>query len=425
MMADKIRSLVFCGLLLPAVAMAIVGGDNDHDNKQLKAKVQAQAKAQLAMRKAHSDMRKAGQELRMALANAEQILAKSMLASRDINVIAIVIKGGECVQKLKVEQKAKGGQLSTVLQPLSMQNVTLFSKGNKSFTYWPDQRLVVECDGEIEGLEDIAERAALAGQNYDLRFMTTAPDIAGRTTFCVIAEPKAPGVPARQFFIDQQTLYPLRFTTETEGGWRVAMDTQVVNFPKSMPQVNFSPVGTPRKFKFDPAQPLSKVPNAKDRLGFEPVIPKHLPYGFTVQRSELRRNQDGQLAMLWLTDGLATARVYEFRSNQLRDGIWSQGTNTVLTEDGITMVLDADLKADVRKNLLRAFAKRRPTEVDPPSIRTASLGVKPPPIPNEEPRNPKSLFKLEEVEPAVISASSATASSSSVSSSPENNVKGE
>lgn len=418
MMAAKIRSLLFCTLAVPVLAMAIcIDSPNDKDATKDQLRAKARAKA---------DMARAQREMRRAMANAQQVLAKSMMQARECNVVAIVTKVGDCVQRLKVEQNGKGAQLSTVLQPLSMQNVTLFTKGSKSMTYLPDQRIVVEVDGDIEGLADIEERAELAAQNYELHFMATAPQVAGRATFCVVAEPKVPGAPARQFFLDQQTLYPLRFTQETENGWRVCMDTQVVNFPKDMPQVSFSPVGTPRKFKFDAAQPLNKISNARDRLGFEPVVPKHLPFGFRVQRSELRRNQDGQLAMLWLTDGLATARVYEFRSNQLRDGIWSQGSNTVLTEDGITMVLDSDLPADVRKNLLRTFAKRKPAEVSPPSIRPVGFPDKQVRSPAEEPGSPKSLFRLEEdPEPAVISAGSATSSANSVSAGQETNVKGE
>jgi len=145
--------------------------------------------------------------------------------------------------------------------------------------------------------------------------------------------------------------------------------------------------------KFDPAQPLSGIRNVKDRLGFDPVLPKKLPFGFEIQRSELRRNEDGNLAVLWLTDGFASARVYEFRCTQMREGIWSQGNNTVLTEDGVTMFMVSDLAPSQRKALLSAFAHRTPFSIPPPAANSSvGFGVKPPPVPSEEPRGAQQLL---------------------------------
>lgn len=415
MTLDKARALVLCGLMLPAMIVMA----NDKDGVRDSAKDQARARARAR------DARKAQQR---AMSDAKQTLERSMRQARDMNVIAIVTKMGDCMQKLKVEQKAKCGQLSTVLQPLSMQGAVLFNKGSKSFTYLPDQRIVVECDNDFEGLDEIAARAELAARNYELSFMTTAPDVAGRSTYCVVAEPRVAGIPARQFYLDQQTLYPLRFSTQATGGsWRISMDTQVVDFPKDMPQPDFNPVGVPRKVKFDPAQPLNRISNVRDRLGFEPVVPRNLPYGFQIQRAELRRNQDGQLAMLSLTDGLATARVYEFRCNQMQDGIWSQGSNTVLTEDGVMMVLVSDLRADVRKALLSSFAHRTPTAIAPPAgAHTVSFSVvKPPPVPSKEPGQPQPLFIIPDPEPAVITGKSGSTLSDTVSVGQANDVKGD
>jgi hypothetical protein len=377
------------------------GTDVGAENQKAAAKAKA---------KARDDMRKAQAEVRRAMSDAKKTLAESMRMAREMNVIAIVTKVGDCTQRLKIEQNARGAQQSTVLQPLYMQGVTLVNDGSKSYTYWPDQRMVLECDGDLEGLADIESRAELAAQNYELTIEIDGERIAGRPTVRVWAEPKVAGIPARQFYLDEQTLYPLRLMQETAaGGWKVNMDTQVVDFPKEMPSINLNLVGTPRKVKFDAAQPLSSVRNAKDRLGFEPVVPKKLPFGFQVQRSELRRNEDGQLIMLWLTDGLATARVYEFRCNQMRDGIWSQGANTVLTEDGVTMMLVSDLQPDVRRTLLRAFAHRPPASIPPPPSPSVTFGVKPPPIPSPEPSSAKPMFVFPE--PAVAGKNESTDSS--------------
>jgi len=330
-------------------------------------------------------------------ADAKTMLAQSMQMARSRNVIAIITKCGDydsVLQKLKLEQKAMGDQYRQILQPLSQQGIAYLDSGKKSFMYLPDQRIVFECDSDIEGLQDLASRAELAAKNYELRCEAAASQVAGRSTYCVVAEPRVEGLPARQFYLDQQTLYPLRFALAGDNGsWKISMDTQVIDFPKDMPDLILNPVGTPRKVKFDPAQPLFGVRNLKGRLGFDPVVPKQLPFGFEVQRSELRKNEDGNLAVLWLTDGLATARVYEFRCNQMREGIWSQGANTVLTEDGVTMFMVSDLAQNVRKSLLSAFAHRQPFSIPPPAPgRSVNLGIKAPPVPAEEPNGPKQML---------------------------------
>ncbi len=324
--------------------------------------------------------------------DAQRILEQSMRQARDLNVTAIVTKIGECMQKVKIEQDAQGRQLSTVLQPLSMQGTTLFSSGSKSFTYCPDQRIVFECDSDTEDADAIEQRAELAAKNYELRVTAAAEEIAGRPTICVTADPKVAGLPARQFYLDMKTLYPLRMMQQTDGGWKMNMDTQVVDFPKEMPEINLNLVGTPRKVKFDPAISLQNIRNPRDRVGFDPIVPSNLPLGFRVQRAELRRNEDGQLIMLCLTDGLATARVYEFRCNQLPEGIWSRGANTVLTEDGVTMMLVSDLRPETRRALLRGFAKRNPENIPAPPNRSGFIPGRSTPAPTAEPMQPKPMF---------------------------------
>lgn len=433
MTANKLRNLLLFGMALP-MALAFASVDNgEHDRDKQVAKEKAKAKAD--MRRAMHEAQRAQRDAQREIESAQEMLERSMRQVRDINVVAIITRMGDCTQRLKVEQKANGCQLSTVLAPLSMQGVTLMNRGSKSFTYWPDQRIMVEADNDGEDADQIAQRAELAAQNYALSVDAVGSQVAGRATVCVTAQPRVPGIPARQFFLDEQTLYPLRTLQQYGNQWRVNMDTVVVNFPKEMPDVELNMPGTPRKVKFDPALPLAQLRHPEITLHFSPMIPKRLPYGFTVQRAELRRNEDGQLVMLWLTDGLATARVYEFRCNQMREGIWSQGSSTVLTEDGVTMMIVSDLQTDVRRKLLAAFAHRTPSEIAPPaSGPSVGFTVKPPPVPSEEPDRPKQLLITPEPEPGIATGSSASSSDSDSDSDPDpeiiaigqaKNVKGE
>lgn len=335
------------------------------------------------------------------------LLFRSMQSARMVNVIAIITRQGnndQVRQRLKLEQHAMGLQFRTVLQPLSIQGMTFLDDGQKSMVYLPDQQMAYECERSADFGSEVAERMALAEENYNIRLDSSEP-VAGRATFRVVASPKASGLPARQFYLDRETLYPLRFTMEDSGGkWKIAMDTQVVEFPRDMPQRNlsFDPVGVARRMKIEAARPLDAVRNPCDRLGFAPVIPKRLPLGFEIQRSELRQNEDGAQAVLWLSDGLATARVYQYRCPQMRDGIWSLGSNTVLTEDGVTMMLVSDLPATVRRTLLSAFAHREPKLITAPAVATSvTLQVRGVPVPTEEPNRPKPMFSTPEPLPGA------------------------
>jgi hypothetical protein len=357
--------------------------------------------------------------------DARLLLMRSMQSARMVNVIAIITKQGEndrVRQRLKLEQHAMGPQFRTVLQPLSIQGMTFLDDGQKSMVYLPDQQMAFECERVADFAEDIAERMALAEENYNIR-LDTSQSVAGRPTFRVVASPKAPGLPARQFYLDQETLYPLRFTMASGGGkWKVAMDTQVVEFPRDMPQRHYriDPVGAARKMKIEAGKPLNSVRNASDRLGFNPVVPKRLPLGFEIQQSELRQNEDGAQAVLWLSDGLATARIYQYRCPQMREGIWSLGNNTVLTEDGVTMMMVSDLPASVRRALLSAFAHREPRPIAAPSFSsTATLGVRGVPVPTEEPNRPRPMFSTPEPSPGVWSDSPVPAKAPSATPSDE------
>lgn len=376
-------SLVF-GVIL-AACFAVAGNDHDRD---------------------HDRQRRGAQKKERAIAklDAQEMLVESLQQARSLNVIAIITRCADCdkvLQRLKLEQRGMGEKFSTVLQPLSMQGVSYLEDGNKSIMYLPDQKIMFECKQEAaEIAEEAADRMELASRNYDMAVDTTAAAmVAGRSTFCVVAKPRAAGLPSREFYLDQKTLYPLRFATAgPDGQWKVSMDTQVVDFPKEMPNIAFNHIGVVRTIKFNPAQPLDDVPNASDRLGFDPIMPRRLPMGFEVQRSELRTNDDGQLAVLWLTDGLATARVYEFRDPAIRQGIWSLGSNTVLTENGVTMMMVSDLSVPIRKRLLEAFARRHPVQIDAPAEASASvrIGVTVPPVPSEEPNGPQPLLSTPE-----------------------------
>lgn len=357
-------------------------------------------KDEKVFRKAREEARRVRDEY----ARAREMLARSMRQARNINVVAIITKMSDDalgMQRVKLEQTAEGFQMGTVLQPLRFQGVMFTDDGRKSTMYLPDQRLVIESQALADMEQELSFRMELLEQNYQVRAEQSEP-IAGRPTFRVVAEPKRAGLPARQFYLDQQNFYPLRIAAEEPNGeWKVYRDTQMVTYPAKMaaPFTKFNPPGAAQTIRYAAPKPLDQVRNKVARLGFDPVVPSRLPFGFKVQSAELRQNDGGQLAVLRLTDGLATAMVYQYRCSDMREGIWSKGTATVLTEDGVTFDLRSDLDPSVRQQLLKSFAKGRPEQIAPPSQGTFTrVGVRR----EREPNSPKQLFTP--AEPQVFGA---------------------
>ena len=142
--------------------------------------------------------------------DAKSLLLRSMERGRHVNVSAIVVqKAPTGTVQMKFEQARDGFERQTVLQPLSMQGVSMVDDGKRWMMYWPDERRALSQQSPRARLADADDRIQLADKNYRLKFGEPTT-IAGRRAHAVVAEPRYKEMEERRYFIDEETSFVLR-----------------------------------------------------------------------------------------------------------------------------------------------------------------------------------------------------------------------
>ncbi len=291
---------------------------------------------------------------------AKQLLLKSLQHAYDVNVQAIVVQycpDTESYQQLKLEQTRTGRSRYTILTPLRDQGVESVDDGTRAVTYLPDNKLVlVQASTRNQG-EDCKERIARAEKNYRLSW-EESPDIAGRPVVCITATPKAGPLEERRFYIDTETAYLLRCETVTKGGTpQVKYDTKCVVYPEEMaePKVAISAFGA-KTVKYESQVKLSKA-ISNSQLGFDPIIPTQLPYGFAVMTSQVTSSKSWKAAVVRITDGLVMGAVYQWKPEpESREPALTPDRSSIRSH-GLSLLMVADIPRNARERILQSFAE--------------------------------------------------------------------
>lgn len=291
--------------------------------------------------------------------HAKMLLLRSMEHAYNVNVRAIVVQRCEeddCFQQLKIEQSRNGCSRYTVLRPLRYQGIESVDDGTKAVTYLPDSKVVLVQDSSRRESCRAQERLRMAEKNYRLT-VEASPEIAGRKTVCVVAAPKSDTLEKRLFYLDAETAYLLRFeTVSTTGATLLKFDTKTVSYPAEIiqPAMLLQPAGT-STVKCDRQVALSSNPSSQ--VGFDPLLPKRLPYGFKVQESRVTKSESWKAVVVRVTDGLVRATVYEWKPESgSREGEELAPDRSVLDTRGIRLLLVSDMPKPAREGILRAFA---------------------------------------------------------------------
>ena len=221
-------------------------------------------------------------------------------------------RGSDCSTLMKVEQSKLGKTKMSILQPLSQQGVTSVDDGEVWVTYLPDQRRLISQGSPRKRIGDASSRLDIAERNYSLA-IRDGETIAGRKTTCVEALPKFKEMHARRYYLDVDTDYLLRLETISPLGVKsLALDTRYVSFPQVLPASLFKlqPMGDVRRIELPGPQPLDA--NGRAILGFDPIQPQNLPFGFVVTQQQLVGERDKKFAAVRLSDGFVDATVYQW-----------------------------------------------------------------------------------------------------------------
>jgi outer membrane lipoprotein-sorting protein len=307
----------------------------------------------------------AGLAVAAAAYNSSQIKARDALfrcieRTNSVALNAIVTQRGSApcppIMQFKIEQDRAGRRKVTTLQPLSMQGTVQFDDGKTWKIYEPDKRQLVIQPSPRTFREDTAERMKLAEDNYRFSLERNGV-IAGRSTWVVTATPKAPEMPVRRYSIDVDKNVLLRLETVEEGKRNVLMDTLAVSFPSSRPSeaFDFKPVGNVRTIQLPAPERIESLAKAREEVGFEPVLPKHLPFGFVILEPQISGVERARYVAVRLSDGLIKATVYQWDAKRLNP-FGDSGLNFRLVQ-GVRIALVGELPGPVQNRLLDLFVK--------------------------------------------------------------------
>lgn len=249
-----------------------------------------------------------------------------------------------------------GKRRTTILQPLSLQGRTSIIDKERWINYYPDERrMLIQQAPEPSNWESPKERMGLASKNYAFE-LAKSQDIAGRKSFLVVATPKASEMPTRRYSIDASKYVLLKLETRAGNDFRVLYDTKAIDFPTNPVNEAYfelKPLGDVQVVKLSPPKPVSSGMDVKGVLGFQPIMPRSLPFGFMSRNPELTGDDDCRMLAIQITDGLANATVYQF-SSSLSSGIPEPFEVSL---GGFRIRLVSDLPGDVGHKLLDAFLR--------------------------------------------------------------------
>lgn len=308
---------------------------------------------------------------------ALEVLSVSMQRMSRENVIAIILQNGSDAeggqQRVRLQRAKDGRTRLTVLAPLKLQGIESIDNGDLQIVYWPDKKTIIQQGSLLKDIDDANDRVNLAGRNY-LFSMETKGVIAGRKTVCITATPKHAELGNRKYYIDSKTYYPLKLETQEGDGIRTVFEVKSVQYPASLTAstFQFTPQRGTTTVKYTRPTDVRSNEAAKELIGFSPVVPTKLPYGFEVQDLQVKLDDTWKHVKFRITDGLIRATVYQWRPDG-KDAPISSISGTALGEvNGLKILVASDMGPDFRSRMLEAFLRKGARE---PGGRLSSVRV--------------------------------------------------
>jgi outer membrane lipoprotein-sorting protein len=293
-------------------------------------------------------------------AKARHLLLESMSRQPIANVRVIISQrsyyASTVFQTVKVEMSKEGKKHSIVLSPLSLAGVEGVDDGVTLRTYTPDDQEVIEQPSASHEEDDVQFRMGLVDRNYTLRIDGKAK-IAGRDVVVVQATPKAEDLETRCYSIDEKTGFLMRFETCKEGqAPMLHFETKMVQFPAEFSDGTFRIEASFARVEHYNRKCVSPQSAEKLRaeLGFQPVVPGTLPYGFVAQELQTSTDSRSPALIVRITDGLAKVTVLEWKKIGNSRSPAPQGT-VVDNSRSLTLLVSGDIPDNEKEEILRAF----------------------------------------------------------------------
>jgi hypothetical protein len=291
--------------------------------------------------------------------NPFELYVKSVRDSQSHNVSALIDQHDPSeseIQTVKLLRDKRGRFHKTVVGPLRWEGVESVDDGNRWVTLFPDERTVQDQESPLRYPHDETERLKLAEKNYTFSYDGES-SVAGRRSVRLVATPHWPTLETRRYFLDAETLYPLRVETVGDHS-AIEFTTIEIAFPQSIDPYAFRLPDTRgfRVFKYDHPHEITTLPSAEHELGFRPILPSRLNLGFRIQEKQVSVRSSWETLVLRLTDGLVRATVYEFSVDAKFD-LDKINNRTDGQTATVKVMVVASMPEEARRQLLDSFVQ--------------------------------------------------------------------
>lgn len=301
---------------------------------------------------------------------AQKYMARYLQGKYGTNVVAIIQQKSEDkgTGTVKIQRSKDGKIRQTVLSPLHIQCEVL-EDGKTLRTYLPDRRqMLIQPSNSIA--QEASFRIPLVQKNYMLK-SETGQKVANRKCVTVTATSRFNQVPTVRYQFDESTGFPLAMETILPGGEIVnSFEVVDIKFPKDFDESVFKmePVGGVEVITYAEQKGLAKLSDATSKLGFSPVVPSKIPFGFQIQRISVSSENSVRSLCLKMTDGIQRATVYEWTYVPGEKIMAGEAMSYQICK-GLRITIMTDLGSDLREAFLRPFLARNERET--PAILTS------------------------------------------------------
>jgi negative regulator of sigma E activity len=253
----------------------------------------------------------------------------------------------------------KHGVAATVVQPIDMAGMRTVDDGKVMNVFSPlDQKVWVQASPRLTAFP-IRQRMGLLNENYRVTFGEES-SVAGREVRKIVISAKRSSVGDRLWYVDEKERVLLRSERVTEEGDVIPLlDVLLVFFNSSISKNEF-------KFDVDEDIEREKIPDPRpfkygkdvsEELGFEPRIPRKLPYGFrTIKRQMIEVDDERSFVQIEVSDGMGRISIYQW-SQKVFEGANPSGIRSSAADiiGGVGFSAAGDAPPSVVKEILNQF----------------------------------------------------------------------
>jgi hypothetical protein len=287
------------------------------------------------------------------------LFKKSCRGVLSFNVVALIDQRdpfGPGWQRVKIVRDKKGQVFKSVLSPLREQGVESLDDGKRWRTMLPDERVVIDQKSTRAELRSSAARLNLVRANYQFKLLGQS-EVADHSCYRVEISPTCSQLPTWILYLESKTCYPLRVDTQKNGKTSVRFISRVIDFPKKL-DCGLMSLNVPKDYKcetFDRPRDLTSATGLQKQLGFDPIIPPKLPFGFRTQDMQISRSDSWNTLIIRLGDGMARASVYEYLLGKGIHGMRPFLHSSQSQIGNTQIMIVSDISENCRRKLLSGF----------------------------------------------------------------------